>query len=87
MLPPAYRSLPRQTFKRDYLINIEKNFQKKWADEKVFEINAPTQEELGGKDLSPKEIQEQVPKWMGTFPYVAIISACSVVVECHYFTE
>lgn len=42
--------------------------QKRWADEKVFEINAPTKEELGGKDLSPKEIQEAQPKWMGTFP-------------------
>jgi hypothetical protein len=63
----------KQTFKRDYLINLEKTFQKKWQDEKVFEINAPTVEELGGKDLTPKEIQEQAPKWMGTFPYVPFL--------------
>jgi len=57
-----------QTFKRDYLIKIEKNLQKKWQEEKLFETDAPTVEEIGKGDLTPKQIQEEVPKWMGTFP-------------------
>ena len=57
-----------QTFKRDYLIGIEKSLQKRWQDDKLFEIDAPTEEELGKGDLSPAEIQTECPKWMGTFP-------------------
>ena len=58
----------RQTFKRDYLIKIEKTLQKRWQDDKLFEIDAPTAEELGKGDLSPAQIQQECPKWMGTFP-------------------
>lgn len=56
--------------KRDYLIDIEKRIQKKWAEEKIFEVNPPTEAELSSTTLSPEEIQAEHPKWMGTFPWV-----------------
>lgn len=55
--------------KRDYLIDIEKKMQKKWAEEKVFEVDPPALDELSSSSLSPTEIQAEHPKWMGTFPY------------------
>ncbi len=33
------------TARRDALIDIEKKYQKVWADDKVFEVDAPTIEE------------------------------------------
>jgi len=56
-----------QTGKRDYLQELEKKYQKKWADENVFEVNAPSAEELKG--LTKDEIHEKFPKWFGNFPY------------------
>jgi hypothetical protein len=58
--------------KRDYLIDIEKRIQKKWAEEKVFEVDPPTDAELSSTSLSPEEIQAEHPKWMGTFPCVSL---------------
>lgn len=58
--------------KRDYLIDIEKKVQQKWAEEKVFEVDPPTQAELSSTSLSPTEIQAEHPKWMGTFPCVSL---------------
>ncbi|CED82372.1 leucine-trna ligase [Phaffia rhodozyma] len=57
------------TFKRDHLIKIEKDLQARWQEEKLFEINPPSIEELSSKELTPSEIQAEHPKWMGTFPY------------------
>ena len=57
----------RQTGKRDHLKTLEKKYQKRWADERVFEVNAPSREELSG--LSPAQIQEKFPKWFGNFPF------------------
>ncbi|KAG6334276.1 hypothetical protein ID866_4816 [Astraeus odoratus] len=56
-----------QTGKRDYLISLEKKYQARWIEERLFETNAPTKEELDG--LSPAEIREKYPKWFGNFPY------------------
>ncbi|KAF9784634.1 hypothetical protein BJ322DRAFT_1204776 [Thelephora terrestris] len=56
-----------QTGKRDYLIDLEKRYQKKWEDDKVFHVDAPTPDLLAG--LSPAEIKEKYPKWFGNFPY------------------
>ena len=56
-----------QTAKRDHLKALEKKYQKRWVDERVFEVNAPSQEELSG--LSPAQIREKFPKWFGNFPF------------------
>ncbi|KZS95395.1 leucyl-tRNA synthetase [Sistotremastrum niveocremeum HHB9708] len=54
-----------QTGKRDFLQALEKKYQKRWADEKLFEVDAPPPEE----GLSYDELREKYPKWLGTFPY------------------
>ncbi|EPY50222.1 cytoplasmic leucine-tRNA ligase Lrs1 [Schizosaccharomyces cryophilus OY26] len=51
------------TTKRDTLIGWEKEYQKKWEDEKVFEANAPLE------DMSPEELREKYPKFFGNMPY------------------
>jgi leucyl-tRNA synthetase len=56
-----------QTGKRDFLISLEKQYQEKWAREKVFEVNAPPPEELEG--LTKEQIKEKYPKWLGCFPF------------------
>ncbi|KAF5352969.1 hypothetical protein D9758_007903 [Tetrapyrgos nigripes] len=56
-----------QTGKRDYLTAIEKKYQARWTEERLFEVNAPSQSELEG--LSPAEVREKFPKWFGNFPY------------------
>ncbi|EGN94714.1 hypothetical protein SERLA73DRAFT_96086 [Serpula lacrymans var. lacrymans S7.3] len=56
-----------QTGKRDHLKALEKKYQEKWTQENLFEVNAPSQEELVG--LSVAEIREKYPKWFGTFPF------------------
>ena len=60
-------SSPDQTGKRDALKAIERKCQQRWADERVFEVEPPTAEEI--TQLSPAEIREKFPKWFGTFPY------------------
>ncbi|KAI0651318.1 leucine-tRNA ligase [Trametes meyenii] len=56
-----------QTGKRDELRELERKYQARWAEERLFEIAAPTPEDLAG--LSKAEIQEKFPKWFGTFPF------------------
>ena len=56
-----------QTGKRDHLTALEKKYQQKWREERVFEVNAPTEEETKG--LSAAEIREKFPKWFGNFPF------------------
>ena len=46
---------------------LERKYQQRWEDERVFEIDAPSAEELAG--LSEEEITAKYPKWLGTFPY------------------
>ncbi|KAG7664888.1 CDC60 [[Candida] subhashii] len=55
------------TVRRDTLISIEKKYQKIWADEKYFEVNAPTIEEVPIEDID--ELQKQYPKHFGTMAY------------------
>ncbi|KAF8317942.1 leucyl-tRNA synthetase [Clavulina sp. PMI_390] len=47
----------QKTGKRDFLIDLEKKAQSRWASEKIFEVNAP----------EPGEPAQG--KWLGTFPY------------------
>ncbi|EIN05837.1 leucyl-tRNA synthetase [Punctularia strigosozonata HHB-11173 SS5] len=56
-----------QTAKRDFIIGLEKKYQQRWAEERVFEVDPPTPEETA--QLSPTEIREKFPKWFGNFPY------------------
>ncbi|KII84124.1 hypothetical protein PLICRDRAFT_179802 [Plicaturopsis crispa FD-325 SS-3] len=56
-----------QTGKRDHLKALEKRYQTRWADERLFEVSAPPASELAG--LTPAEIREKYPKWFGNFPY------------------
>jgi len=58
---------PTQTGKRDQLRSLEKVYQQRWADEHIFEVNAPSQTEIAG--LSSAEIREKFPKWFGNFPF------------------
>jgi leucyl-tRNA synthetase len=46
---------------------LEKKYQQRWADEHLFEVNAPSQAETAG--LSPAEIRQKFPKWFGNFPF------------------
>ena len=56
-----------QTGKRDHLTALEKKYQQKWREERIFVVNAPTEEETKG--LSAAEIREKFPKWFGNFPF------------------
>ncbi|CAL1697931.1 unnamed protein product [Somion occarium] len=56
-----------QTGKRDHLISLERKYQERWQNERIFEVNAPTEEETAG--LTPTQIKEKFPKWFGNFPY------------------
>ncbi|KAF8886349.1 hypothetical protein BD779DRAFT_1662735 [Infundibulicybe gibba] len=51
------------TAKRDHLRALEKEYQERWANEHLFEVNAPAPSELVG--LSPAEVREKFPKWFG----------------------
>ncbi|KAF6749592.1 leucine-tRNA ligase [Ephemerocybe angulata] len=56
-----------QTAKRDYLKALEIKYQDRWQSERLFQANAPSQEELAG--LSKEEIKQKFPKWFGNFPF------------------
>jgi leucyl-tRNA synthetase len=49
------------------LQELEKQYQARWQNEHLFEVNAPPASELAG--LSPSEIQAKHPKWFGNFPF------------------
>ncbi|CUS12596.1 unnamed protein product [Tuber aestivum] len=55
------------TEKRDTLIAIEKKYQAKWAEEKIFEIDAPTLEEDPTTD--PDLLRKHHPKFFGCMAY------------------
>ncbi|PWN34453.1 leucyl-tRNA synthetase [Meira miltonrushii] len=57
------------TSKRDFLTSLEKKYQQQWEAEKLFEVDSPMTTEQGLETLSPEEIREKYPKWLGTFPY------------------
>ncbi|ONH66132.1 Leucine--tRNA ligase, cytoplasmic [Cyberlindnera fabianii] len=56
------------TSRRDALIEIEQKYQKIWADEKVFEQNAPTLEEEK-VEIPIEELHEKYPKFMSSMAY------------------
>ncbi|KAL2024352.1 hypothetical protein VTK56DRAFT_8834 [Thermocarpiscus australiensis] len=47
------------TEKRDTLIEIEKKYQRKWEQEGVFEVDAPSTEEFPLGSISPDELREK----------------------------
>ncbi|OTB07677.1 hypothetical protein M426DRAFT_53369 [Hypoxylon sp. CI-4A] len=57
------------TQKRDTLIETEKKYQKTWAENKVYESNAPSLEEVPFQSVSPADLRAQRPKFFGTVPY------------------
>ncbi|VVT49893.1 uncharacterized protein SAPINGB_P002496 [Magnusiomyces paraingens] len=62
--PEAKTIVLENTARRDALIDIEKKYQKIWADEKIFEIDAPQD-----SSLSAAELRAKYPKFMGTMAY------------------
>lgn len=56
-----------KTDRRDTLVEIEKKYQKIWADEKVFEVDAPTIEEDPIEDVD--ELRKKYPKYFSTMAY------------------
>ncbi|ODV74633.1 leucine--tRNA ligase CDC60 [Cyberlindnera jadinii NRRL Y-1542] len=56
------------TARRDTLIGIEKKYQALWAEEKLFEQNAPTLEEEN-VEISIDELHKKYPKFMSSMAY------------------
>lgn len=50
------------TEKRDTLIAIEKKYQKKWTDDKIFEVDSPSLEEYPLESISAAELRAKHPK-------------------------
>lgn len=57
------------TEKRDSLIAIEKKYQQKWEEDKVFQPNAPTIQDHPLHSITAAELREKYPKFMGTMAY------------------
>ncbi|WZH46090.1 Leucyl-trna cytoplasmic [Fusarium acuminatum] len=53
----------------DTLIALEKKYQKKWSEDKTFESNAPSTDEVPLHSVSAAELREQQPKFFGTMAY------------------
>jgi leucyl-tRNA synthetase len=60
------------TEKRDTLIASEKKYQQQWANNKVFEQDAPSLKEIPFHSMSSDEMRKKHPKYMVTmaYPYV-----------------
>ena len=56
------------TARRDALIAIEKKYQKLWAEEHIFEIDAPSIEEES-VSIDSEELQRKYPKFMSSMAY------------------
>ncbi|KAJ2799951.1 cytosolic leucyl tRNA synthetase [Coemansia furcata] len=54
----------KNTAKRDTLMDIEKQWQADWKENRLFEVDMPEHD-----DLTTEELHAKYPKWMGTFPY------------------
>ncbi|KIL91400.1 leucyl-trna cytoplasmic [Fusarium avenaceum] len=54
---------------KDTLIALEKKYQKKWSEDKTFESNAPSTDEVPLHSVSAAELREQQPKFFGTMAY------------------
>ncbi|KAK4046224.1 cytosolic leucyl tRNA synthetase [Microbotryomycetes sp. JL201] len=67
--PPA-----ANTSKRDRLIELERNAQRRWAADKAFETNSPYTDgtlpvPTDNFTQEAAKARQDRPKWMGTFPY------------------
>ncbi|KAJ6015993.1 Leucine--tRNA ligase cytoplasmic [Penicillium herquei] len=58
-----------RTEKRDTLIAIEKKYQAQWKENKVFEVDAPSFEEVPQGSMTADEMREKHPKFFGTMAY------------------
>lgn len=56
-----------KTDRRDTLVEIEKKYQKFWADNKFFDVDAPTLEEDAEQDI--EVLREKYPKFFATMAY------------------
>lgn len=56
------------TARRDTLMTIEKKYQTLWEDEKPFEVNAPTNDDIE-YGTSWEELHEKYPKFFGSMAY------------------
>ncbi|KAM6536876.1 cytosolic leucyl tRNA synthetase [Fusarium falciforme] len=57
------------TEKRDSLIAIEKKYQEKWQQDRVFQPDAPSTDEIPLHSISAAELREQQPKFFGCMAY------------------
>ena len=74
--PAADKTAPpaQNTAKRDFLIQLEQQAQKRWSDEKLFEQNSPYstgEEQVPTEEFAQhaKEMREKYPKVLATMPY------------------
>lgn len=51
------------------MIAIEKKYQEEWQKSKVFELDAPSTDEIPFNSITAAEIREKHPKYFGTFAY------------------
>ncbi|KAK5119381.1 hypothetical protein LTR85_007737 [Meristemomyces frigidus] len=57
------------TEKRDTLIESEKKYQKAWAEQKIFEQDAPSLQDVPFHSVQPAELRERYPKYLATMAY------------------
>ncbi|KAI9852077.1 MAG: cytosolic leucyl tRNA synthetase [Thelocarpon superellum] len=57
------------TEKRDTLIAIEKKYQTQWAEDRVFEPDAPSTADIPLHSISASDLRTQYPKFFGTMAY------------------
>ncbi|KAI9741373.1 MAG: 2-isopropylmalate synthase [Cirrosporium novae-zelandiae] len=57
------------TEKRDALIKIEKKYQAKWREDRIFEVDAPSSSEIPYDTMPAAEIRKKHPKFFGTMAY------------------
>ncbi|PHH80421.1 hypothetical protein CDD80_1625 [Ophiocordyceps camponoti-rufipedis] len=57
------------TEKRDALIAVEKKYQQKWADDGLFQQDAPSIKDVPLRSISAAELREKEPKFFGCMPY------------------
>ena len=59
----------RQTGKRDTLIAIEKQYQRRWVEDGIFQSDAPSISEVPLNSTSPSGLRKRQPKFFGTMAY------------------
>ena len=61
--------LTMQFDKRNALQAIEKKYQQQWRENGVFEVDAPSLQEVPAGTMSAKELRAKYPKFFGTMAY------------------